>query len=234
MNRRLSVIVSFMVFSVLFFSINVMAEEVTRNYDEKDFQAVSVGWGMKLKITQSDKYSIEIKADKDDFRYLKVEKSGKKLRVYIDKNNYHKEDDIYVTVTMPSLEGVSLSGGSEGIVKFENPNKDFVSELSGGSELKGNLKCQDIYLELSGGSEVTLKGSGKNMKIEGSGGSEVKMKDFSVKDVNADLSGGSEVQINMDGKINCDLSGGSEIIYWGTAILGDTDFSGGSSISQGD
>jgi hypothetical protein len=234
MNKRLTAIVSFLVFSVFLLNNIVKAEEVTRNYDEKDFQAVSVGWGMKLKITQSDKYSIEVKADKDDFRYLKVEKSGKKLRVYIDKNNYHKEGDIYVTVTMPSLEGVSLSGGSEGIIKFENPNKDFVSELSGGSELKGNLKCQEIYLELSGGSEVTLKGSGKNMKIEGSGGSEVKMKDFSVKDVSADLSGGSEVQINMDGKINCDLSGGSEIIYWGTAILGDTDFSGGSSISQGD
>jgi len=189
---------------------------------------------MKLKVTQSDKYSIEVKADKQDFEYLKVETSGKKLRVYIDKNNYHKEDDIYVTITMPVLEGVSLSGGSEGIIKFDKTNKDFVTELSGGSELKGNLKCADIYLECSGGSEVSLKGSGKNLKIEGSGGSELKMKDFSVKDVSADLSGGSEVQIKMDGKINCDLSGGSEVIYWGTAILGDTDFSGGSSISQGD
>lgn len=233
MKKKISTAISILVFSILFCSIT-FAEEITRNFNEKDFSAVSVGWGMKLKITQSDNYSIEVKADKQDFEYLKVEASGKKLRVYIDKNNYHKEDDIYVTISMPSLSGVSLSGGSEGIIKFDNAGKDFVAELSGGSELKGSLKCADIFLELSGGSEVSLKGTGKDLKVEGSGGSELKLKDFSVKDVSADLSGGSEVQIKMDGKINCDLSGGSEVIYWGTAILGDTDFSGGSSISQGD
>ncbi len=234
MFRRISLTIIFLVISLLLNNAATFAEEVTRNYDDKDFHSVSVGWGMKLKITQSDNYSIEIKAEKRDFKYLKVESSGSRLRIYIDKNNYRRDNDIYVTITMPALTGLELSGGTEGIIKTDVSGKNFTAELSGGSELKGNLKCADINLELSGGSELSLNGTGKDLKVEGSGGSELKMKEFAVKDVTADLSGGSEVQIKMDGKINCDLSGGSEVIYWGTAILGNTDFSGGSSISQGD
>jgi hypothetical protein len=89
-------------------------------------------------------------------------------------------------------------------------------------------------LELSGGSWVEISGNGKNLSVDGSGGSNFKLKNFSVENVNAELSGGSQVVITMNGELNTDQSGGSHLTYYGKASIGNTDFSGGSGVSKGD
>ncbi len=88
---------------ILFLTIStVFAGEVTKNYDYKDFQKVSVGWGMKVDISQSSVYSIQVKADEKDLEYLKVEKDGDELKFYIDKKNYHREDEINISAAAVS------------------------------------------------------------------------------------------------------------------------------------
>jgi hypothetical protein len=220
---------------VLFLIIStVFAGEVTKNYDHKDFQKVSAGWGMKVAISQSNSYSIEVKADEKDFEYLKVEKEGDELKFYIDKRNYHREDEIKIKVTMPALTRIDLSGGSIGKLSMDVSSKNFDCDLSGGSILKGSLKTADINIDLSGGSQLTLEGKGSNSEINGSGGAILHLKDFTVKNADISLSGGSQVSINMNGTLNASQSGGSQITYFGKADIGSTSFSGGSGIKKGD
>jgi hypothetical protein len=233
MKKEITAIISFIIVTIFITYIGTFAEE-TKKYDFKDFTGVSVGWGMNVKINQSDSYSIEVKTSEENLKYLKVEKSGRKLKFYIDKHNWHKRGDIDITITMPVLTELGLSGGSDGKIKMDVSGKSFSADLSGGSELHGDLKCADINLELSGGSEVSLNGKGDDLKIDGSGGSEFKMKDFSVANVDADLSGGSEVVVKMNGKLNVDASGGSEVTFYGKAEYGHSSLSGGSEIKQGD
>lgn len=209
------------------------ADEVTKNYDYKDFHKVSAGYGMKVDISQSDTYSIRVKADEEDLKYLKVEKEGEELQFYFDKRNYRKRDEIHIEITMPALTGLNLSGGSIGKIIMDVSSKNFDCDLSGGSILKGSLKCGDIVIDLSGGSQLTLDGSGRNAEINGSGGAIFHLKDFSIEDAEVSLSGGSQVSINMNGRLDASQSGGSQITYYGKADIGSTSFSGGSSIRKG-
>ena len=189
---------------------------------------------MELKITQSDNYYIEVKADEKDFEYLKVEKHGNSLDFYIDKNSYRKRSDIEITIKMPALTGLDLSGGAEANIDMSMSSKEFKCELSGGAQLKGNLKCGNISLGSSGGGTTKLSGSGDNLNADGSGGSEFKLKDFSVEDVNSELSGGSELTVTMNGNLTASQSGGSKTVYYGKANSVDSHSSGGSSVSKGD
>ena len=218
----------------LFSTVNTYpADRQTKKYDFNDFSKVEAGNGMLLNISQSSSYSIEINAEQEDFKYLKVEKRGNTLEIYIDKNNYRKHGDIKVKINMSSLTGLGLSGGAQ--AKLSMDIKDnFEGDFSGGSKLSGNLSCTNINLEISGGSEIHLTGTGGNLTADASGGGIFHLKEFNVKDVNADLSGGSRLEIKMDGTLNVDASGGSRVIYYGSAKIGQTDFSGGSGISQGD
>lgn len=205
----------------------------TRKYDFKDFSKVEVSHGMHVKITQSDNYSIEVKASERDFKHLEVDKDGQTLEFTMDHFYNHRQDDIYINITMPKLAALNLSGGSMGQIAMSSGSDNFSSHLSGGSKLKGKIDCGRISIGLSGGSWVGLTGTGGNMKIDGSGGSIFKLKDLAVKNVDAELSGGSQAEINMNGKLNTDQSGGSKITYYGNAVMGDTDFSGGSSVTSG-
>jgi hypothetical protein len=209
------------------------ADRPTKKYDYKDFHKVEVSNGMLLNIIQSSSYSVEVSADESDFEYLQVVKKGNTLKVYIDRNNYRKKGDIQINIKMPVLTGLDLSGGSRGEVSM-NIKDNFNCELSGGAEVSGNLNCKDINIEVSGGSTVNFSGRGNNLTADASGGSIYHLKDFAVKNVDVDLSGGSRLEINMNGTLDVDASGGSRVIYYGSANIGSTDFSGGSGISQGD
>ncbi len=232
MKKYFSFIISSLV--ILMICSPALAQSQTKNYDYKDFTKVEAGWGMQLTITQSDNYLIEVEADEKDFEYLKVEKDGSSLKFYIDKHSYRKRGDIDITIKMPSLTGLELSGGAEANIDMNISSKEFECELSGGAQLNGNLKCGDISVGSSGGGTTNLTGRGDNLNVDGSGGSEFKLKDFSVKDVNSELSGGSELTVTMNGNLSSNQSGGSKIVYYGIANSVDSHSSGGSSVRKGD
>lgn len=223
----------FLIFYFLFQYPAYSADRVTGKYDFKDFNVVKVSNGILVNISQSDSYSIETNADETDFAHLKVDKEGNTLKIYIDKNNYRKHGDINIDIKMPSLTGLNLSGGSKGKVGMDVKD-NFSCELSGGAELSGTVSCEDIKTEISGGSTINLSGKGNKLSADGSGGSIFHLKDFTVKNVDTDLSGGSRLEIKMNGTLNVDASGGSGVVYYGNTKVGNTDFSGGSGISKGD
>ena len=231
MKKYFTLIITFL---ILMFCTSVFAQSQTQNYDYKNFTKVEAGWGMQLKITQSDDYFIEVKADEKDFEYLKVEKDGSSLKFYIDKHSYRKRGDININIKMPALTALELSGGAEANIDMNISSKEFECELSGGAELNGNLKCGNISLGGSGGATTKISGSANNLNVDGSGGSQFKLKDFSVKNVNSELSGGSQLTINMNGNLSSDQSGGSSIVYYGNAKSVESHSSGGSSVRRGD
>ena len=229
---------------MMFFLISLIAakaygaDAVTKTYGFKDFVSIDVNSGMYLNVTQGNTYSIEIKADEKDFKDLRVEKSGEKLKIYFNRSflsfSFKRHNRVEINIKMPSLKELDLSGGVHGKIDMNNAAKSFSADMSGGAYLEGNLICGNAHFDISGGSKVNLKGKGNNLKLEGSGGSKFTLKDFSVNNVDADLSGGSHAAITMNGTLNTDQNGGSRIVYYGKMTLGHTDFSGGSGVSKGD
>jgi len=207
----------------------------TRDLNFSGFTGVSVGWGMDLEITQGSDFRVQVTGDSRDLDELRVEKEGDVL-TFSHKSRWggwNRHGKVGARITMPALTSLDLSGGSEGRITMDVASKSFSADLSGGSELTGQLRCRDIKLVLSGGSELHLSGQGGNLTIDGSGGITCDTKEFAVENVNSELSGGSTATINMNGELNADQSGGSEIIYYGNATLGRTDSSGGSRIRKG-
>lgn len=223
------------VFITLCFLTSMLFGADIKKYDITGFSAVDVGWGMNVDIVQAEQYSVEVETDKKHFDYIKVEKDGNTLRVYIStKKNYRLNDQVNIRIAMPECEAISLHGGAKGNISMKTPDKPFDVELSGGARLKGNINCSDISLDLSGGSQVEFSGKAENLKVDGSGGAMMRLKDLSVKDVDAELSGGAMAYVTMNGKLNVSASGGSQVKYYGSATIGKMDFSGGAGVSQAD
>ncbi|MBX2974982.1 MAG: DUF2807 domain-containing protein [Ignavibacteriaceae bacterium] len=208
-------------------------ETVIKNYDYSDFEKVSVSSGMKVNIIQSDSYSIEVKGGDRTLEYLAVDVEGDKLKFYYTERSLVSKGEVMITINMPKLTGLSLSGGSRGKIDMENEDEHFLLNLSGGSAFKGSLKCQNIKVNLSGGSSSQISGNGKNLFLNSSGGSIFNLKEFVVKEAEIELSGGSNGSVNIEGTLNTSQSGGSHLQYYGTPNLGNTSFSGGSGLSKG-
>ncbi len=137
-----------------------------------------------------------------------------------------------MTATIKSTDSdIRLSGSSELMLDMTTGN--FVYKSSGASDTSGNIEAISTSLHLSGSSNIELTGSGGNIDLSGSGASNFKLAQYYVKDVDIELNGASNADMNINGTIRGSLSGSSELLYEGNPILSDRlDISGGSRMQR--
>ena len=134
-------------------------------------------------------------------------------------------------VTLPELTGLDLSGASHGTISEFSSTNPLNVDVSGGSQLLGNIEAGDTVLDVSGASQVILSGSAQEVVIDASGASTVKLADLPVTDAAVNASGASQVTVNPSGRLDADASGASRVHYLGSPTLGKIERSGASSIA---
>ncbi len=204
---------------------------VTFDSDVSGFRGVSAGSGCKLTVVQGEGYSVVVRVD-DNFRdRVRVEKDGSTLRLGLKGWGFGRKT-FEVDVTMPELEGLSLSGGSRGDVQGFESEQSREMSLSGGSRLTGALNSGDLAISMSGGARAELSGRGADLSIDGSGGASADLSDFRAASAEVSLSGGSSAHVNLDGELRGGVSGGAAVYYSGNPSRIDVSKSGGGRVVQ--
>ena len=137
-----------------------------------------------------------------------------------------------VYVGYKKLEQLQASGASKILITgaLEQPN--FNIQLSGASELKGQVKVTNLNMKLSGASEAKISGTVKNINIESSGASDLKAYELIAENCNVKASGASDVNITVTNDMSANASGASNVYYKGSAELKLKQTSGASSVAR--
>jgi len=204
----------------------------TETHDLSDFTQIEAHSGFELEVTMSNTFSIEITADDNVHEYIEVEKSGDTLDIRLRGTRFYHSVTLRAEITMPNLYRLELTGGSRADITGFSSSHDFDADLSGGSQLSGDITAGAADFELSGGSQVTLEGIGDDLTIDASGGSQLDLEDFPIDDAAINMSGGSRATINISGTLSVNLSGGSRVLYVGDPHLGDIELSGDSKVER--
>ncbi len=194
-----------------FLTMKTLCDQASKELSYTDFTKVSIGYNMKVQITQGH-YRIRVKADEDVLERLIVRKEINELIFKLD-NSYCGKKEVLIDIQMPDLTKLNLSGGAE---------------------LHGELFCQNLNIDLSGGSVVKINGNCESLNSGLSGGSILSLKNFSVKDVDAELSGGSKLAVNMNGILDARLSGGSQLTHYGIVKMRNIFTSTGAEVVRGE
>jgi hypothetical protein len=226
----------------------------TRTFEYTGFTGVDVGSAMDLDITYADTFSVKITAGKQLFDHIRVVKDGDVLKVYTEGWSiswWWGQTTPRVSVTMPKLASLYLSGASEGDVNGFKSTTDFslhvsgasgadldmetgrfTAEVSGASNVKGRLTADGSDIEVSGASDFDLTGKGGNTKLKCSGASTASLRYFEVEDADVVCSGASNGSLNISGRLDAELSGASDFNYYGSPTLGDIEVSGASDLNN--
>jgi len=223
----------------------------TRTYDFTGFTGIEVGHAFEVVVTPSDNYSVTITAREGILDRIDVTLSGSTLRIDTDTWFLTWHSNPKVTITMPSLQRLGLSGAAQGDARGFKSSGAFEVELSGASHLDldmgvgafraqisgasslaGDLEATSSDIELSGASNVTLTGFGGDLVIDASGASRAKLPGYPVNAASVELSGASSAELTVSGRMDVNLSGASKLEYFGDATLGTIDISGASDIEH--
>jgi hypothetical protein len=184
----------FVVAAILFMSaavartVMVTGPVESAEYKVKNFSILDVRSQFDVYMTQGDKEEVVIETYRSLMPYVRVEKEGKRLNIYLDKklNNIRwsgKKHLLSAHVTVKDLEKITLSGACD--LYMQSP-----------------LVTEDLKISASGASDLALqKISGKTIKIITSGASDIDDGDLEAHEVYINASGASDGDIKVVAKI---------------------------------
>ena len=205
---------------------------ISRTYDLKGFDRLSLGSAFEISVTKGD-YSVKVEGRKQDIDDLEAGVSAGKLRIrYKDSLGWGRNRKrVTVTVSMPTLKGLDLSGATTSRVSGFNDLGTLDLDISGASKSDIQVKAQKIIMDASGASSITLTGNANRIEGEVSGATSIRAYDFPVKEAFLDVSGASNVRVSVNGKMEVEASGASSVRYRGTASV-RSNTSGASSVKS--
>lgn len=224
----------------------------TKSFDYVGFNKLEIDNAFQVEVTRSDSFGVSITADSNLYEYLDIRKSGSTLHIGLQRNHSYFNTTQKAMITMPDLRGLNISGASKThIIGFSSTNAfntivsgaskleissvktgNVVMDVSGASNVVGNLTITDGNFDISGASTIELEGTGKNITANISGSSSGKLESFSMVQARITVSGASNATINVSSRIDADVSGASRLYYIGNPTLGSVDVTGASTFSK--
>ena len=127
---------------------------------------------------------------------------------------------------------INLSGASD--LKGDIKAETLLADLSGASSLKASVQANAFSVTASGACNVDVSGAGDDLILDITGASSVKMYDYVVKGASIEASGASSVKVNVSEMLKANASGASSIDYKGTPAKKNLKSSGASSVKYRD
>lgn len=225
---------------------------ITEQFNYTDFDSIQISNVFEVEISQSDTCSISVTADDNIMDYVIVSRSGSTLLVRLEQGYNYQSITAIAKISLPDISELTMSGAAKGILKKFNTSRKVEIDVSGASELeimdltvgtvdidvsgasvvRGTVACGDAEFNISGASTMNVAGSGQDLTAEVSGASKLELDNFTVNDVDIEVSGASNAVVNMDGTLNAEVSGASSLHYIGNPVMGDIDISGASSVRK--
>ncbi len=199
------------------------------------FTGIKVSGGIDVYLSQSNECALAVSASDEKYNVnIKTEVRNGILHISYDGNSFKLglNRKLRAYISFKNLESLEGSGASDFIINRALEANSIKIELSGASEIKGNLHLDNLLLNIEGASVVKVNGTVKNIKINASGASDMKNYDLVVDNCIAELSGASDVKITVNKSLSAKASGASLLYYKGNPEKTEISSSGASNISQ--
>jgi hypothetical protein len=224
----------------------------TREFAYSDFDKVEVLVPLHIEISKSNVYLVSVTANDNLFDYIEVTQSGDTLRLRLKPYFSFRNITSQAKITMPDLRALEMSVASFGeIAGFQttgdidinvsgasklniiNLQASYVTiEISGASRVNGFIKTEAADFEVSGASSLELNGSAEDARLEASGLSSLRLENFYVPYASVYLSGVSNGNVEVNGRLDIEISGASTLTLGGNPTLGHVEVSGASSLKR--
>jgi hypothetical protein len=224
-----------------------------KEFELKDFTRIDVGGVFEVEIVRAEAFAVSLEAD--DFTHIRVVKLDAAL--FISRQGiewfapFHSRPR--ARVTLPVLNGLNVSGASQGELNNLQSAGNLTVTLSGASHLRARNICvnsfdarvtgassllgdcnalKEVLLEASGASKIELIGAAARAVVKVNGASKTDLSKFPVQSADLEISGASHALINLNGKLSANVSGASSLLWSGAPIMGDIQVSGASHLRK--
>ncbi len=206
-----------------------------RSYDVKGFNSLDVSAGIVVIVTGGKDYSVEASSTARGLRMLEIYRRGDTLHIGREKSwsglaLLRTAPEIEVVVTMPDIETITASSGSD--VTAQNGFTDmFQGEASSGASLTlAGINSARVVLEASSGASLGASGQCGDLNAEASSGATLRAADLTCQTADAEASSGASIDIFASDTVEAEASSGASIRVDGKPSSVEEDVSSGGAV----
>lgn len=203
---------------------------IEREFDLTGFNKISAGEQFKLTVTKGNDFFIKVKGPTNSVNEMDVNVSNNILNIGYTRHRNNRPV-IEVTITLPVLSTVHLSGAATGNVSgFEGSPIVMRAILSGASILQLTGTGINTSVEISGASRLDVSGITESLSGNISGAGRLDAYDLQADEVDITVSGGSTAYVSVGNSLFVVASGGSKVYYKGDPVTKNIEATGGSQV----
>lgn len=184
------------------------AHAETRNVT--GFTKVSASAGTDVEVTVGGGFSVEV-TGRDANRII-TRVSGDTLIVEPVRGWSWRGRQANVRVTMPRVDGLSASSGSDLVATGVNAGA--------------------ISLDSSSGADLRVSGTCSSFTADASSGADLHAQNLRCENGSVDASSGADARVYASGRLDVDASSGAGVVAYGNPGIGNVDLSSGGSLRR--
>jgi phage shock protein PspC (stress-responsive transcriptional regulator) len=180
-----------------------IAERGADEYGLRNFNSIDLKGLFNVRIEKGDDYAVEIKGSEKAKKRYDVYVNGETLVIDYDdsrkvfwKRNLLSDEEIRITITMPSLRELDITGA--GKLRFRGFDEQDVNiKLMGAVVADGDIRANRLNIDLTGASALDLSGGGQFMDADILGASGLRAYDYEVVHCVVEAHGASSAKVNV-------------------------------------
>ncbi|GAA4470266.1 hypothetical protein GCM10023189_58550 [Nibrella saemangeumensis] len=188
--------------------------EYTRQFDVSSFKSVNASGAFSIRIVKGDTFKVVADGRERDINDLRVKVDGDQLEVSLDRSglfNWKDTKRIGLTVTMPAISELKLSGASRSMLAGFGQMDDLTIDLSGACRSVVDGDVQKLAVDLSGASKAILKGRADVLDAQIGGASKMDATGMDVRRATVEAGGASSADMGQVESLESKTSGASKI-----------------------
>ncbi len=227
-----------MLIMLLFIGQQFAMAQKTEKRDVSVFTEISLRNDATVILTQGKTQSVTVKGKESTLEKLIIEVKERKLIIRYPSESWFKTNwnpgEVEVHVTMPQVDGLSISGSGSIIADTNIETLILEVALSGSGSVKiDNLQAEKVSSTLSGSGSVNIAGKQPAAELKAiiSGSGNVKAIDFPAKNVDVKIAGSGNCYVQATENLIAKIAGSGNVIYRGNPSV-DSSVAGSGSVKE--
>jgi len=205
-------------------------------YDLGEFVKITVNSSADLNVRSGADYGLNVMADEEDLKNLKIYVKGQTLVIAHKKDvfNFARGPRAKITVSLPLLEKFTLNSSSDVMIKdiqgssfklvlngsgnilFEGASETFKAAVNGTGSLNGTaFDVQESVLTINGSGAATMAGKCGTLEIDVNGSGDFTGREFICDKVEVDITGSGDIDIYARESVDVDVIGSGDVNVYG-------------------
>lgn len=196
-------------------TIRGSGKTVTENYELGSFYGVKSGSGINVEIGHGSSCGVKVRTDKSALDYLNITVKNGILSIGYRNNVSVRNIKTTVYVTMPEVESLDASSGSNIRLMDNFTGSRLTADVSSAGEITGSIDYESVKASASSGGSLKLSGRATSCNVSASSGGSVNMSGTHSSKAEVSASSGGSVSAYATESLTGKASSGGYIRYAG-------------------